>query len=666
MATFNANLPRPMSSPPSDDDNNDATVLRPSMPARPAAPVAEPTRTGSRLQDTGDPHAPTLSAGSLASGAQGHGNALPIGSYLGEFELTQVVGEGGFGIVYLAVDHSLQRQIALKEYMPSSLAERTSGMQVSSLSPEDEETFRKGLDSFINEARLLAQFDHPSLVKVHRFWEANGTAYMVMPFYQGPTLKETLRDMGAPPDEAWLLGLLDPLTQALAVIHAMQCYHRDIAPDNILLLAGSGRPLLLDFGAARRVIGDANQALTVILKPGYAPLEQYAEVPGMQQGPWTDVYALAAVLYFAITGKKPPAAVGRLLNDQYVPLQQAAAGRYSASFLAAIDRALTVKPAARTQDIDAFRADLGLSTLLRDRGGALAATGGSAPSLSPAADRSAPGSPASASRPAKNAKSGALAAPAGGQGKMIAIGLGVAGLAVAAAAWWFTRPTAPPPGAITAALPASPSPTAATMPAPAAAPVPAPPPPPSVAAPAAPFSVVGELRRIVAGQTAGFNVEARTSKTNLRIDKDKLSVTINSSRDGFFYVLSHAPDGQLLLFFPNQQVPTNSINAGESITLPQAKKDPKTGRQSEAIILTEPPGSAQMLVIVSRYPRDFSSLGGKRIYDWSEFPTGAAAELLARQLPGGQSIYAGRPICPSGAACTDEYGAELVEFEVTR
>ncbi|MEO8279915.1 MAG: serine/threonine-protein kinase [Ideonella sp.] len=661
-----------MSSPPSEDNNNDATVLRPSVPLRPAAPAVEPTRTGNRFQDGGDPHAPTLSAGSLASGAQGHGNALPIGSYLGEFELTEVVGEGGFGIVYLAVDHSLQRQIALKEYMPSSLAERTSGMQVSSLSPEDEETFRKGLDSFINEARLLAQFDHPSLVKVHRFWEANGTAYMVMPFYQGPTLKETLRDMGAPPDEAWLLGLLDPLTQALAVIHAMQCYHRDIAPDNILLLAGSGRPLLLDFGAARRVIGDANQALTVILKPGYAPLEQYAEVPGMQQGPWTDVYALAAVLYFAITGKKPPAAVGRLLNDQYVPLQQAAAGRYSQGFLAAIDRALTVKPADRTQDIDAFRADLGFAPLLRDSGGALAA-GGAAPSISLAGDRSATGNHPSTSRPTRSGKTAPLAAAAaGGQGKLIGIGAGIAGLAiVAGAGWWFTRPAPSPKGVSVATAPANPSPAAAASPTPTPVPTPAPTPTPApapapAAAPAAPFSVVGEFRRIVAGQTAGFNVEARTTKTNLRIDKDRLFVTINSSRDGFYYVLSHAPDGQLILFFPNQQVPTNAINAGESITLPQAKKDPKTGRQSEAIILTEPPGKAQMLVIVSRFPRDFSALGNKRIYDWSEFPTGASAKALAKAQPGGSSIYAGKPICPAGTSCTDEYGAELVEFEVVR
>ena len=125
------------------------------------------------------------------------------------------------------------------------------------------------------------------------------------------------------------MGLLAPLTEALAVIHGERCFHRDIAPDNIILLHNSGKPLLLDFGAARRVIGDMTQALTVILKPGYAPVEQYAEIPGMKQGPWTDVYALAAVVYFAIMGRTPPPSVGRLLNDTYVPLVEAAAGRYS-------------------------------------------------------------------------------------------------------------------------------------------------------------------------------------------------------------------------------------------------------------------------------------------------------------------------------------------------
>ena len=255
------------------------------------------------------------------------GNGLPIGTRLGEFELIKLLGEGGFGIVYLATDHSLQRRVALKEYMPSSLAARFGESQVQVKSERYRETFEAGRKSFINEARLLAQFDHPSLVKVYRFWEANGTAYMVMPFYEGKTLRDTLRANPRKPDEAWLRTLLLPLTEALQVIHAEQCYHRDIAPDNVMMLAPSQRPLLLDFGAARRVIGDMTQALTVILKPGYAPVEQYAEIPGMKQGAWTDVYALAAVVHYAITGRTPPPSVGRLLNDTYQPLVKVAGGQ---------------------------------------------------------------------------------------------------------------------------------------------------------------------------------------------------------------------------------------------------------------------------------------------------------------------------------------------------
>lgn len=144
------------------------------------------------------------------------------------------------------------------------------------------------------------------------------------------------------------------------MLHAQQCYHRDIAPDNILVLAGKGQPLLLDFGAARRVIGDMTQALTVILKPGYAPIEQYAESGGMKQGPWTDVYALGAVVYHAIARRAPPPAVARVLLDDYQPLEQLAAGRYSSRFLQAIDQALAVRPEHRLQTIAQFREALGL------------------------------------------------------------------------------------------------------------------------------------------------------------------------------------------------------------------------------------------------------------------------------------------------------------------
>ena len=319
-------------------------------------PDDEPTIAPIRSTDGGR-------SGALAS-ALGNSDALPLGSHLAEFELTGLVGVGGFGIVYLAYDHVLERKVAVKEYMPSALATRGDSSTVVVRSARQEEAFQAGLRSFINEARLLARFDHPSLVKVHRFWDANGTAYMVMPFYEGVTLKATLKALSRPPDEAWLKNLLRPLLDALDLLHSDHCYHRDIAPDNILMLDGTQldetQPLLLDFGAARRVIGDLTHDLTAILKPGYAPVEQYADVASMKQGPWTDIYALASVIHFAITGKAPEPSVARLINDPMMPLATSQAGRYSAQFLRGIDKALSVKPQDRPQNIAELRTSLGL------------------------------------------------------------------------------------------------------------------------------------------------------------------------------------------------------------------------------------------------------------------------------------------------------------------
>ncbi len=287
-------------------------------------------------------------------------NALQPGTKLGEFEITCVVGQGGFGIVYQAKDHSLGRDVALKEYMPAAFAGRVGGTQVTMLSEHYAETFQVGLHSFVNEAQLLAQFDHPCLVKVYRFWEANGTGYMAMPFYHAPTLKQLLKqDHQLLSQEAWLRNFLAHILDALEVLHAKQCYHRDIAPDNILMLEND-RPLLLDFGAARRVIGDMTQALTVILKPGYAPIEQYGDMMNMSQGPWTDFYALASVVYFIITDKVPPAALTRLVSDSLTPLADSAADRYSQEFLRAIDVALGVRPEQRPQNVAEFRTLLGI------------------------------------------------------------------------------------------------------------------------------------------------------------------------------------------------------------------------------------------------------------------------------------------------------------------
>jgi serine/threonine protein kinase len=293
------------------------------------------------------------------------GHTLAEGTKLGEFEITGLIGEGGFGIVYLAYDPSLQREVAVKEYMPSSLASRSSGsVTVAAKSERHRDTFNAGLRSFVNEARLLARFDHPALVKVYRFWEANGTAYMVMPFYRGPTLKQALADLRLPPSEMALRNWLAPLLDALNVMHEAQCYHRDIAPDNILLTATG--PLLLDFGAARRVVGDMTHALTVVLKPGYAPIEQYGEAGTMTQGAWTDIYALACVVYYAITGKTPMSSVERLMGDQMKPLTELAAGRYDERFLRVIDAALALRPEHRPQSVTEFQAMLAESAMPLD------------------------------------------------------------------------------------------------------------------------------------------------------------------------------------------------------------------------------------------------------------------------------------------------------------
>lgn len=290
-------------------------------------------------------------------------DTLPPGTRLAEFEIERVLGIGGFGVVYLAFDRALERHVAVKEYMPVTLAVRRDGAAVSVRSEAHAGTFAMALRSFVNEARLLARFDHPALVKVHRFWEDNGTAYMVMPYYEGQTLRAARASMSGAPDEAWLRAVVEPLLGALEMLHREQVFHRDIAPDNILLLP-DGSPVLLDFGAARRVISD-QQSLTAILKPSFAPIEQYGESTQMRQGAWTDLYALAAVLYFCITGRPPSTATSRVLNDEMPKLlavrdavRAANGSPYSEALLGTIDAALSVGPQARPQTAAAFRDSL--------------------------------------------------------------------------------------------------------------------------------------------------------------------------------------------------------------------------------------------------------------------------------------------------------------------
>ncbi|MEX8496350.1 serine/threonine-protein kinase [Leptothrix ochracea] len=299
-----------------------------------------------------------------------HENALLPGTRLGEFEIRGVIGVGGFGIVYRALDHDLEREVAIKEYMPGQLAGRDATGAVTVRARTHAETFGIGLRSFVNEARLLARFDHPALLKVYRYWEANGTAYMAMPFYDGHTLTHVLRGMPAPPSQGWLMGVIEPLLGALELLHSQQIYHRDISLDNILLLE-DGRPVLLDFGAARHVISDRTQALTAILKPNYAPIEQYAEIPGLKQGPWTDLYALGAVVYAALTSRPPSPAATRAVLDDLVTFDQVGLRllqnhqlSYTPAFLAAWQACLVVKPGERLQSVTALRAALHSQTVV--------------------------------------------------------------------------------------------------------------------------------------------------------------------------------------------------------------------------------------------------------------------------------------------------------------
>ena len=280
--------------------------------------------------------------------------ALPAGTRVAEFEIRRLLGSGGFGIVYLAWDHALEREVALKEYMPGTLAGRGNGLQVSVRSRASADTFALGLRSFINEGRLLARFDHPSLVKVYRFWEDNGTAYMVMPYYVGRNLRQVRQGMVVPPGEAACRRVLDALLSALECLHREGVYHRDIAPDNILI-GDDGVPVLLDFGAARRVLSDRTQALTSIMKPHYAPLEQYADANAMRQGPWTDLYALGGTMVYLLTGDEPVAAASRALHDDQPRMVELRPRDCSAGFLAAIDWMLALKPPERPQSVHMLR-----------------------------------------------------------------------------------------------------------------------------------------------------------------------------------------------------------------------------------------------------------------------------------------------------------------------
>jgi len=276
---------------------------------------------------------------------------LQPGVMIGRYEIVSVLGQGGFGITYRARDRQLDRDIAIKEYLPSSLAVRHEGVTVVPRSTQMADDFIWGRARFLDEAKTMARFaDAPAIVRVIEFLEANGTAYVVMPLLQGETLAARLkRDtrLQQPAIERILYPLLDGLEQ----VHAAGFLHRDIKPANIIL-AADGSPTLIDFGASRTAMQGRTHAMTAVFTPGYAPLEQFTSGA---QGPWTDIYALAATLYACLNGKPPPNALDRVVGEPIVPATEIGRRRYAPGLLAAIDAGLAAKAESRPQTIDQWR-----------------------------------------------------------------------------------------------------------------------------------------------------------------------------------------------------------------------------------------------------------------------------------------------------------------------
>jgi formylglycine-generating enzyme required for sulfatase activity/serine/threonine protein kinase len=283
-----------------------------------------------------------------------HGNALPSDYQLEEYRLISVLGEGGFGITYRAEDGNLDCPVAIKEYLPIQLARRLEDGSVVSLSESHSSYFGDWKRRFLDEARTLARFRHRSIVRVLRFFEANGTAYLVMELEQGITLDQHFRHLIRQPTQEELDAIVGPVLDGLETVHEAGYLHRDIKPHNIIL-RDDGSPVLIDFGAARMEVDGRTRTLTSIYSPGYAAPEQYAEHGRL--GPWTDLYAMGAVLYRAISGAKPMDSLSRMMQaeDPLPSAMQAALGDYRTEFLAGIDAALRLKPEDRPQSVAEWR-----------------------------------------------------------------------------------------------------------------------------------------------------------------------------------------------------------------------------------------------------------------------------------------------------------------------
>jgi serine/threonine protein kinase len=278
--------------------------------------------------------------------------ALPVGAMVQEYRIIKTLGIGSFGIVYAAENKYFSEIVALKEFLPSGVACRKEmAHQVLPLSSENKKAFQWMRHKFLQEAKTLRELgrpeQHPNIVRVRQFIEANDTAYMVMDFEKGQPLSKILEERGTLKEEE-LRRILDPLLDGLARLHEANIWHRDIKPSNILIRP-DGSPVLIDFGAARKDVSRETKSIMFFFSPAYAAPEQIYAMG--DQGPWTDIYGLGATLYKAVAGVVPTNAAKRLQNETYILAAKAAKGAYKPAFLKAIDTALNLLPKHRPQSV---------------------------------------------------------------------------------------------------------------------------------------------------------------------------------------------------------------------------------------------------------------------------------------------------------------------------
>ena len=299
-----------------------------------------------------------------------HRNSLQPGHLVHWYKIKKILGQGGFGITYLAIDTNLNQQVAIKEYLPVELAVRDSNNSLYPISDNRHDQYSLGLSRFIEEAQTLAKFDHQNIVRVLTVFEANNTAYMVMRYEEGESLQNILKARKTL-NEKTLKNILFPILDGLEKVHAEGLIHRDIKPANIYIRE-NGSPVLLDFGAARQSLGEATKTLTSMFSSGYAPFEQYFSKSD-QQGPWTDIYGLGATMYRGITSKMPMDAVDRsnailqLSRDTFVYAAEIGQEDYSEAFLKAVDSALQFKYQERPQSIIDWKSEFKLQRFIADK-----------------------------------------------------------------------------------------------------------------------------------------------------------------------------------------------------------------------------------------------------------------------------------------------------------